>query len=201
MARPDKTDYRLRQLRKVKPWQIATGFAASGLVSVFLLRNNNLEMANLREQLRSADKSGDNVQGALVDLQQYVLHHMNTSLATESVYPPIQLQHTYERLLQAKKSNADKSNTQLYINAKNHCEALNSTDVYGYYRVPCIEQYLQNHSTVKTKPIPTSLYKFDFVAPQWSPDLAGWSLVVTALIGIFLLVRLVAGWWQKKRTR
>jgi hypothetical protein len=31
-------------------------------------------------------------------------------------------------------------------------------------------------------PIPAAQYQFDFISPTWSPDLAGWSLVISVLL-------------------
>ena len=200
MARTDTLTYHLRRFRHVRPVYLGTAFVTSGAVSVFLLRRNNLKMADLRDALREADKNNTDIQGAFQNLQQYVLHHMNTSLATESVYPPIQLVNTYNRLVEAEKAKVDAANKSLYTDAQNYCQSLNSVDFSGRNRVPCIEQYVQDHG-IKMQPVPTSLYTFDVVAPRWSPDAAGWSLVLTGLIGIVLVVRLLAGLWYKKRTR
>ena len=200
MARTDTLTYHLRRFRHVRPVYLGTAFVTSGAVSVFLLRRNNLKMADLRDALREADKNNTDIQGAFQNLQQYVLHHMNTSLATESVYPPIQLVNTYNRLVEAEKAKVDAANKSLYTDAQSYCQSLNSVDFSGRNRVPCIEQYVQDHG-VKMQPVPTSLYTFDVVAPRWSPDAAGWSLVLTGLIGIVLVVRLLAGLWYKKRTR
>jgi len=201
MASSKTREYTLRRIRRVRPLYLGAATTASGLVSLYLLRRNNLTMSQLRDQLREADKSGKDVNQALDDLQQYVLHHMNTSLATESVYPPIQLQYTYERLMAAEQAKVDGQNSQLYINAKDYCEQQNPTSILGRDRVPCIEQYLQDHQAVQAQAIPASLYKFDFVAPRWSPDLAGWSLVLFGLLTLALLTRLIVGVIHKKRAR
>lgn len=150
----------------------------SGVVCVLALRANNEHMLQLRTRLYAADQSGGNVQQALGDLQAYVTSHMNTQLSSgTSVYPPIQLKGTYDRLLQAQGDEIQKQNGRLYTAAQAYCEKQNSVDFSGHNRVPCIEAYVQKHG-VKVKPIEDSLYKFDFVSPRWSPDLAGWSLLV-----------------------
>jgi hypothetical protein len=55
---------------------------------------------------------------------------------------------------------------------------------YGGPRVACVTQYVDTR-TVHEQPIPDDLYKFDFVSPGWSPDLAGWSLLAA---GVFFLL-------------
>jgi hypothetical protein len=36
--------------------------------------------------------------------------------------------------------------------------------------------------------IPEALYKFAFVSPRWSPDLAGWSMLVSLLSAVAFIV-------------
>lgn len=148
-------------------------------------------MAQLRTEVYAADKNNGDVAGALNKLRSYVYAHMNTSLATNNgVYPPIQLSHTYDRLVQAESARAASVNSQVYTQAQAYCEQQNSVDFSGRNRVPCIDNYVSTHG-VKAQAIPDALYKFDFVSPKWSPDLAGWSLLLTALslsVGTALLV-------------
>jgi hypothetical protein len=184
-----------RWLRHVSPWYFLAAAVLSTVVCVFALRANNQHMITLRDAVYQADKDNGDVQGALNKLQAYVTAHMNTNLSAgpNAVYPPIQLKYTYDRLVQAQGDAATKANSQLYTDAQHYCEAQNHTDFSGRNRVPCIQQYVQAHSTASSAPtIPDSLYKFSFVSPSWSPDLAGWSLVVAALVWLGLATVCVA---------
>lgn len=174
-------------VRRVKPWYFVALAVVCALVCLFAMRANNQHMAVLRNNVYVADKNNGNVQGALDTLQAYVIAHMNTSLTSGNtgVYPPIQLEYTYERLQQA---NGGGQNSGLYTQAQAFCQAQDSTDFSGHNRVPCIEQYVENHG-VKLANISPSLYQFAFLSPTWSPDLAGWSMVATVL---FLLLALAA---------
>ncbi len=184
--------------RHVKPWYFLVLAVVSGVVCVGALRANNQHMIKLRNAVYSADKYDNNVQGALKNLQSYVTSHMNTDLNTgTSVYPPIQLKYTYNRLVQARSSQLTQTNTQLYTDAQTYCQQQDPTDFSGHNRVPCIEQYVtsRSHDVVQLPPVPVSLYEFSFVTPSWSPDLAGWSLVVTVLSGLLFLITLAARLW------
>ena len=182
----------IHRLHHVQPWHLLALAGVCGVVCVFALRANSQHMAVLRSELYKVDQSGGDVQAALNRLQLYVVSHMNTDLATgNGVYPPIQLKGTYDRLVEAQGEALQKQNGQVYTDAQHYCEQQNSTDFSGRNRVPCIEQYVSSHG-VKVPAIPDSLYKFDFVSPRWSPDLAGWSLVATIVsligaAGLFLL--------------
>lgn len=189
----------LTELRRVKLRYFAIVVLLFGLVAVIALRRNNQHMVELRQAVFVADQKGGDTAKALQNLQLYVTSHMNTNLSTgrDAVYPPIQLKYTYDRLVKVESDKLASTNTQLYNDAQKYCEAQNSTDFSGRNRVPCIQQYVKDHGQ-PLQAIPDSLYKFDFVSPVWSPDLAGWSVVITVIGSLALLVLLVARWWLKK---
>lgn len=169
-------------MKKLKPWHFLVLALVSGVICLGALRANNQHMSQLREAVYAADKDNGDVQGALKDLQAYVTSHMNTSLATgkTAVYPPIQLKYTYERLVAAQKEQFAKGSS-LYNEAQHYCEGQNSADFSGRNRVPCIEQYVQSHTTSKPSAVPDSLYKFSFGSPRWSPDLAGRTMLISLI--------------------
>jgi len=171
------------KIRSVKPWYFLILAVISTVICVFALRANNEHMIRLRDDVYTADKDNGNTTAALQKLQAYVTTHMNTNLSAgpNAVYPPIQLKYTYDRLVQAQSDAAAASNTQLYTEAQSYCQAQMPTGFSGRTRVPCIEQYVQDHDT-SLPAIPDALYKFDFVTPIWSPDLAGWTLVISVLL-------------------
>jgi len=176
----------------LRPWYFFVLAALSLVVAVFALRANYTHMETLRAAVYTADQKNGDVQGALNNLQHFVTAHMNTNLSkgNNSVYPPIQLKYTYDRL---RESELSQSNSQVYTAAQAYCEQQNSTDFSGRNRVPCIENYVEQHG-VYQRPIPDSLYKFDFISPTLSPDLAGMSLLLTV---VFLLIG--GGWLAVRR--
>lgn len=186
------------KIRPVKTSYLLGLFIVSGVICVFALRSNNLTMIKLRNNVYTADQENGNVEGALEKLRAYVGAHMNTNLDTGngSVYPPIQLKYTYERLEAAQQTDSA-NNSQLYTDAENYCQQLDSSAFSGRSRVPCVENYVATHG-VSAQAIPPDLYEFDFVSAWWSPDLAGWSLVATIVIGIAAALRFIAGIWFKK---
>lgn len=175
---------------KLKPLPILIGTTVVGAsICAFSLRANNQHMLQLRQAVYAADQKGEAVVPALGQLQSYVTAHMNTKLdgGSSAVYPPIQLKYTYDRLVQARSDKLSQTNSQTYNAAQNYCEQQNSTDVSGRNRVPCIEQYVQSHG-VQLAAISDALYKFSFVSPVWSPDLAGWSLAITIVLAIATVI-------------
>jgi hypothetical protein len=163
-------------------------FLISAAVSLIALRHDNETMITLRGDLYVADKDNGNVNAALNTLRDYVYSHMNTNLSSggDAIKPPIQLKYTYQRLEAAQQANVDSANTQIYTDAEYYCQQQDSTDFSGHNRVPCVTAYVTSHGSV-AQPIPVALYEFDFVSPSWSPDFAGWSLVLSGLLFIWLV--------------
>lgn len=180
------------QFRTIKPLYLIIALIITGSVSVLALRSNNQTMADLRQQVYVADEQGGDVEAALRELRQFVYSHMNTSLSSgdNTVYPPIQLKYTYERLQVAQQESLKVANARIYTEAQEHCEALYPESYSGGPRVPCISGYIEDRG-VQLETIPDSLYKFDFTAARFSWDLAGISLVLSGLILLLLTVRLL----------
>ena len=166
------------------------------------LRQNNLRMVELREAVYQADEKGGDVETALQALRAHVHAHMNTNLSSgdASVYPPIQLKYTYQRLVESEQKKLSEANTTVYSDAQAHCERLFPGSVSGGPRVPCIQAYVTTHgSDVQAKKIPDSLYKFNFVSPSWSPDIAGFSALLAGLFAGLTVARFALGRWLQSR--
>jgi hypothetical protein len=181
-------------IRPIKIWHLLVLVLVSASICVVSLRSNNLTMVQLRDEVYTADQNNGDVEGALQRLRAYVYSHMNTKLAAEdsSVYPPIQLKYTYQRLKQAEQDRVKQGNEQVYTDAQHYCEQLYPGSFSGGPRVPCITQYV-NDRGIKEQAIPDALYKFDFVSPTWSPDAAGFSLLATIFFVLLLAARVILG--------
>jgi hypothetical protein len=185
-----------RIYRHASPWYFVVGVLIFGTISLVSLRHNNEKMVHLRDAVYAADKNNGDVEGRLRVLRQYVYSHMNSSLTSgpNAVHPPIQLKYTYERLQQSKEQQLSAGDSVLYQAAQNYCDG--QSDV-GSEVIACIQQYAIDHGA-QLAPVPPSLYEFDFVSARWSPDLAGWSLVLTVLSALGLLITAPYHWWAKK---
>jgi hypothetical protein len=175
-------------IRHIRPWFFLMLALISGVVCVSALRSNNETMIKFRDAVYTADKNNSNVEPALQNLRNFVYAHMNTDLAAgpNAVHPPIQLKYTYDRLVNAQNAHVQAINSHLYTDAQAYCQALIPTGFSGRYRESCINQYVTTHGA-KPVSVPKNLYEFDFVAPRWSPDLAGWSMVATTLFVLLAL--------------
>ncbi len=190
------------KLHPFSPWLFLCLFVASAVFSIYALRDNNLKMIQLRDEVVKADEANGDVEAALKKLREHVYAHMNTNLSSGdfAIKPPIQLKYRYDRLLAAEQERVAGINAKIYTDAQNECERLFPQGLSGSGRVPCIQQYVTTHGE-KEKPIEDALYKFDFVSPAWSPDLAGWSLVVSTLFALLFIIRFGLERWMIGRLK
>lgn len=186
------------RIRPISYWYFLVLFIVSSIVFVFAYRQNNLRAIELREKLLEVDKQNGDVEASLNELREFIYSHMNADLTggPNSIYPPIQLAYTYERLVQAEKGRVVNAQKAVNDQANAHCAAVVPENGPGTNRVPCITQYIQDHP-VTEQSIPDDLYKFNFVAPIWSSDLAGWSLLASILFLFLFVVRLLLEKWLK----
>ena len=181
------------RIRPIKTPYLLVAFVIFAGGAAVALRHNYTRMTTLRSAVYVADQSGNGVEQSLQNLRKYVGGHMNTNLATaDGVYPPIQLKYTYTRLQQAEQDRVNATNSQVYTDAQHTCEAKYPGSFSGGPRVPCIEQYVKDNGTT-AHAIPDAMYKFNFASAQWSPDAAGWLLVLAVVSGVAAALRLVVG--------
>ena len=177
---------------------IVIGLIVCSAIAVFSLRQNNLNMLKLRQQVVDVDASGGDVNAALIELRNYVFSHMNKQLRTSDAgEPPIQLVASYNRYIadqQAKLTQSGKSD--IYTNAQATCERSAPT---LSERVNCIQLFVAENGgeVAEINYPPKDLYSFDFASPTWSPDLAGFSLLFAIIFALLLVVRLVVGFIVK----
>lgn len=178
----------LGRIRSVSQWIFIALFLASTLLAVLALRHNNLEMIRLRQLVIQADEKKADINPPLNDLREYVHGHMNTDLTSgnNAIRPPIQLKHTYDRLVSAERQRVTTANKKITDTAVRLCEQRFPAGQLRNGRVQCVSKYLTDHG-VKEQVIPKELYQFDFVSPLWSADLAGWS-VLASMFFLFLAV-------------
>jgi hypothetical protein len=183
----------------IKPWYLLGLTVISAVICLFALRANNDHMNYLRNQVYAADKSGGNVEAALENLASYVTSNMNTNLSSgaNSIYPPIQLTNSYNRVTASQTAAIEQQNSSLYTQAEDYCQQAVPEGFSGRYRIPCIEQYVTTHG-LEGANIPVSLYEFDFISPTWSPDLAGWSMLAAIVLAVLTVISSVFHYKQRQ---
>ncbi|MDZ7744563.1 MAG: hypothetical protein U5K77_02255 [Candidatus Saccharibacteria bacterium] len=189
------------KLKPINAWYFLIACLLFTGIAVWALRENNLKMIELRDEVIAADEAGEGVDEALAELRQHVHSHMNADLSGDdtSIYPPLQLRHTYERL-KDKNDNEEvaQHNRQVAKRAATVCENRHGPGSLDQ-RVQCVETYITQNSLEEKEEVkvPKELYQFAFVSPVWSPDLAGWSIVLAVLFFTLFTVRFTLERWLR----
>ncbi len=165
----------------------------SGALSVVGLVNNSKGAVTRYNKLIATDQAGGDVEAALYDLRTYIYNHMNSEIGgPNGIYPPIQLKGTFDRLVAEEAARAESANETLYADAQKFCEDNGSQGFSGRNRLDCVNNYIDENGQSATKQeVQESLYKFDFIAPRWSADLAGFSLVAVVIFGLITAAHLI----------
>jgi hypothetical protein len=184
----------------IKPWYFLVPAIIFALMAISGLRQNYATMIELREAVYTVDQENGDIEAALKELREHVHNHMNTNLSSGSnaIKPPIQLKARYERLVAANKAAISNQNAQVTARGESICAARYPAGGFNAPRVECIQEYVRTNAVVE-QPVPDQLYKFDFISPRWSPDLAGNSIVISALFFILFFGRIGLEFYMRKR--
>ncbi len=183
----------LGRLQSVKTWQLVILLILAAFVSATFLRLNNIGMVQRRDAVYSADKEGNDAvtQDRLYDLQRYVSAHMNTDMG-KGVF----LLNTYKRdaqTLYEQESSSSDPNGNIYVKAQQVCAPQYTSWSPAY--VQCTVDQLAKYPSWKNLDsmsiLPTGPYTYAYASPLWSPDFAGWSVLVCVVILIMIIARLI----------
>ena len=211
-------------------WRIWVGLTVIVLIVAAIsatqgLRQNNQRMGHLRAAVFAADETDGDVEAALAALRRHVVSHMNADLVDvryeiadsspdrvqTNSQKPIQLVYGYYRdTLAAHRQvlrHHDAAVQAILSEAERFCSSKPISE-----RLGCIQTQTQTHGGAiypPIEPLVSDFYVFDFVSPKWSPDRAGWSIVIfwaaVFNLGLTLIVRLtktaVSYWRRPSRNR
>lgn len=190
-----KLHHALVVLRQIKLWHLLVLLAVMCLATAFLLRQNNLHMITLRNLVQQADEQNQNIPTALTNLQGYVTTHMNTGMGEKGIYLSHSYQRAYDQAVQGATSSGSASSAA-YQQADKDCQSLFSRTASFPAYVQCVIDKVAASGTavdpVKDIKAPSAdLYRYNFVSPAWSSDVAGWAVLVTLAVAFIITGRLV----------
>ena len=195
MADKSKVKQSIKNLQRIKTWQLIVLLIISGFVSATFLRLNNIGMIERREGVLSADAQGDEqvIIKRLYDLQRHVSAHMNTELG-RGVY----LESSYSRDLQNWQSSQygdGNPNGNIYKKAQEVCAPRFKS--YSAAYLQCTTGELAKYPSAADPATNTSkprqeAYIHSFGSPLWSPDFAGWSVLLSVVILGLIVLRFVS---------
>lgn len=181
----------IRQLQLVKTWQLLILLILCGFVAATFLRLNNIGMKQRRDAVLAADKEDNDgeVMSRMYELQRYVAAHMNASTGQ------FDLEGQYRRSVQEEIQKATNStNPNGNVNAKAAAVCDPRFAVWSPAYVQCFTEELNkfppapNPADNVSLPSP-ALFRHSFASPLWSPDFAGFSVLLTLIIALIILLR------------
>ncbi|MCA9339841.1 MAG: hypothetical protein KDA17_02920 [Candidatus Saccharibacteria bacterium] len=193
MAERRQVQQSIRQLQKVKTWQLMILLILMLFVSATFLRINNTGMIQRRNAVAAADKSGNvqDIAARIYDLQRWSAAHMNADSGT------FYLQEQYNRDAQrALSQSSDLSAASAQANADAEAVCHPQFNGWSTAYMQCFLAELAKHPSSEKLPEPKlpspALYRYSFVSPLWSPDFAGWSIIGCLVIIIMIIGRIIS---------
>ncbi|MDB5176566.1 MAG: hypothetical protein JWN75_234 [Candidatus Saccharibacteria bacterium] len=183
----------IRQLQYVKSWQLVVLLILVGFVAATFLRLNNIGMVERRDAVLAADKDGDAmvIQTRLYDLQRYVSSHMNADMG--SIYLESQYKRDSQKIIDAASADGN-PNGNIYKKAQDVCAP--RFKGYSQAYLQCTLDYLAQYAPANNPTSAVTLpradtYRHSFISPLWSPDFAGWTVLIALLIIVMIVARLI----------
>lgn len=191
-----KLHHRLQQLRHIKTWQLLIILAFSVIISLALLRLNNLNMVDYRQAVLAADTTGDKarIKQSLLDLQRYVTQHMNTGLG-QGIYLKSSFERDRAAALAAAADTPSNPASEVYKQASIDCRSRFRGGVESYRNdyVTCVQERvaaLGSAADIASVKLPrTESYHYNFASPRFSFDLAGLSVALSGMIAAVIVSR------------
>ena len=184
----------LKCVQSIKTWQLFILLILSLFVSATFLRLNNTGMIQRRDAVAGADKTGnsEDIAQRLYDLQRYAAAHMNADPG--AVY----LQEQYNRDVKAAVTQVS-GDLDGYDTPQARADAICNPNLqsHGYSKAyqDCMLRELSREGQVvdpgAIKMPNPSLYRYSFSVPLWSPDFAGWSVLLSIFLLGVIVVRIV----------
>lgn len=192
----DKREVRrdIKRLQSIKTWQLVILLLLAGFIAATLLRLNNIGMIQRREAVLHADKAGETgaIKARLYDLQRYVTSHMNADMG--SIYLENQYRRDSDQAIDTAGGSSN-PNGNIYKKAQEVCAPrfTHYSQAYLQCTVDYLNQYAPSDSPDAGVKLPKAdAYRYSYVSPLWSPDFAGFSVLVCLLIILMIVARLIA---------
>jgi hypothetical protein len=186
----------LIRVAELHVWQLVLLLVPLIFLSATFLRMNNLGMVERRAAVLAADKAGnpDTVQRALADLQSFVSGHMNTDMG-KGVYLQASYNKAYDSALSSA-ADTNNPNSTVYQQAALTCRSRFVGGVQSFRDdyVQCVVDQVSQLApqATATAALPKADdYRFDYVSPLWSPDFAGLFTLLTAIVGLLIIVKAI----------
>lgn len=188
----------VKRLSQIKTWQLVLLLLLMVFITATFLRLNNIGMIQRREAVLSADKNSTDptiIQTRLYDLQRYVASHMNADMGT--IYLEGQYKRDSQKAIDAASDDSN-PNGNVFRRAQEIC-APRYANLGGYSQAyqQCVVSELESFSPAGNPQSSVTLpkadqYRYSYATPVWSPDFAGFSVLICIAILFLIIARLIA---------
>lgn len=185
----------IKDIQRVKTWQLIVLLILAGFIAATFLRLNNIGMVERRAAVAAADEQGDQEEiiKRLYDLQQYVTSHMNTDMG-KGIYLEASYNRDYQDWQESSYGDAN-PNGNIYEKAQQVCAPQFSA--YSAAYIQCTTSELAKYPAADDPASDSSAPRADsylhaFASPLWSPDFAGWSVVVCLVLVLLIVIRVIS---------
>jgi low affinity Fe/Cu permease len=179
----------------VRTWQLVIVLILAVFIAMTFLRLNNIGVLDRKATVYVADEEGDteSLRDRIYDLQRYLASHMNTESST------IVLESSYNRDLQKQRAeaaaNINNPNGNIFVAVDDICgpRFRHNFRAYNECFVAELAKYPGSSEIVDYVDGPRpELYTHRFSSPLWSPDFAGWSIVVVLILILMIITRFIS---------
>lgn len=183
----------IKNLQRIKTWQLVILLILMMFVAATFLRLNNVGMIQRRDAIHAADEAGDQdaIQARIFDLQRFSAAHMNAD--SGAVYLQGQYDRDAEKAIQ---NSSQQSGANATLNAQAEAVCRPRFSGYSQAYLICFVEELSKHpgsdKLPEVKPPNPALYRYSFVSPIWSPDFAGWSVLACIVLVVIIVARLIS---------
>lgn len=167
----------------IKTWQLVILIIIFGALSAWSLRQNSLKTLDLQGKVLMSDELNVGTEEAVKELGDHIISSMNSDMAG-----PIQLPNSFNRDYEKLVLSSEEVTNSQYLSIREKCVTF---DVPVEAQSECIRNET-NQITSEEFSLPLELYSFDFKSPLWSPDMAGWSSLLTVVFSTFLFIKIAS---------
>lgn len=196
MANKKQIRTTLKKISMLKTWQLIILLILVLFIAATALRLNNVGMDQRREGVYSADEAGDEdiIHQRLLSLREYSSSHMNAN--TGAFVLKNQYDRDSQRALadaQNKSEESESPNGNIYKKAAEVCDPQFSG--YSQAYMQCfmneLNKYPESGAVSDSVVLPTAeLYQYDFASPIWTPDIAGWTVLLAIIISVVIITKI-----------
>lgn len=202
---------------RVKAWELVLLLLALLFLDATLLRFDHIRMTELRSAVLEADEAGneEEIAESIAKLKDFVFNNIVVNVVDENGGQKVELgtgtfylEQSYRRAAEAALSEAEEkiSNDEnqygnIYAAANETCRPQAIANGWTWSSqefINCMLSEIQKYpasenleDTIRAAIPSTELYRLNFASPAWAPTASGFSILITAVILVWLIGKIL----------